>query len=67
MDVSELSGWLIEKAGPVIRYRILREIVREQDIGIVSDSLEGLFSSPMVQNWLERLQPNFGFHQNVAL
>ena len=60
--MSELSGWLIENAGPVVRYRTLREIVQERDIGVVSDSLEGLFSSPLVQKWLERLKPNLGFH-----
>jgi len=62
MDVRELSRWLFQNAGPVIRYRTLREIVQEQDIGIVSDSLKELFSSPMVQKWLERLKPNLGFH-----
>jgi hypothetical protein len=62
MDVRELSRWLLQNAGPVIRYRTLREVIQEQDIGIVSNSLKGLFSSPMVQKWLQRLKPNLGFH-----
>jgi hypothetical protein len=62
MGVDELSRWLVYNAGPVIKYRTLREIIQEQDIGTVSNSLKGLFSSPMVQKWLDRLKPNLGFH-----
>ncbi|MFW9769879.1 MAG: hypothetical protein ACFFF9_16895 [Candidatus Thorarchaeota archaeon] len=62
MGIGELSRWLVENAGPVIKYRTLREIIQEQDIGIISNSLKGLFSSPIVQKWLVRLKPNLGFH-----
>ncbi|MGY5865102.1 MAG: hypothetical protein RTV41_10915 [Candidatus Thorarchaeota archaeon] len=60
--MNELSRWLVVNAGPVIRYRTLREIIQERDIGVVSESLEGLFSSQKVQMWFERLKPNLGFH-----
>lgn len=63
MDVDELARWLVETAGPVIRFRTLLEILHEQDLGIVSDALRDLHASPIVQKWLGRLQPNLGFHQ----
>ncbi|MHA2027246.1 MAG: hypothetical protein ACW98U_15200 [Candidatus Thorarchaeota archaeon] len=62
MEVSALSKWLVENAGPVIKFRTLLEILQEQDIGIINDAMKGLYSSQMVQKWLERLKPNVGFH-----
>lgn len=57
-----LAWWLVDNAGPIIKYRTLVEILREQDIGRVSDALDGLFLSPMVKKWLDMLKPRLGFH-----
>jgi hypothetical protein len=62
MNDQELAWWLVENAGPVIRYRTLREILEVKDLELISDALDRLFASPLVQKWLERLLPRMGFH-----
>jgi hypothetical protein len=62
MKDKELAWWLVENAGPVIRYRTLREILEVRDLELISDALERLFTSSLVQKWLERLIPRMGFH-----
>ena len=62
MKDRDLAWWLVENAGPVIRYRTLREILEVQDIELIADSLERLFDSILVKMWMERLVPRMGFH-----
>ncbi|MHA2066000.1 MAG: hypothetical protein ACXABY_16635 [Candidatus Thorarchaeota archaeon] len=62
MSRSDLAWWLVDNAGPVIRFRTMVEILRETDIGIVSRALDNLFNSPIVKKWLENLTPRMGFH-----
>jgi hypothetical protein len=62
MDDNELAWWLVENAGPVIRYRTLRDILEIKDLELISNALDRLFSSKLVQNWLEQLVPRMGFH-----
>ncbi|UCE10845.1 MAG: hypothetical protein JSW61_02650 [Candidatus Thorarchaeota archaeon] len=59
---SDLPWWLLDNAGPVIRFRTMVEILGETDIGLVSKALEDLFNSPIVTKWLELLKPRMGFH-----
>ncbi|MHA2423757.1 MAG: hypothetical protein ACXAEF_03160 [Candidatus Thorarchaeota archaeon] len=62
MKNKDLAWWLVENAGPTIRYRTLREILEVRDLKLISDVLERLFDSTLVQKWLERLVPRMGFH-----
>lgn len=62
MESDDLVHWLLRNAGPIIRYRTLRDIVNEQDIGTIAQALEKIWKSPPVVEWLERLQPNFVFN-----
>ncbi|MHA1907340.1 MAG: hypothetical protein ACW98Y_08605 [Candidatus Thorarchaeota archaeon] len=62
MKDKDLAWWLVENAGPVIRYRTLREILEVHDLELISNALEQLFESKFVQKWLERLVPRMGFH-----
>jgi len=61
MKDKELAWWLVQNAGPVIRYRTLMEIIHTQSIELVSDALKRLRASPLVQKWLEQLIPRMGF------
>ncbi|MFX1369669.1 MAG: hypothetical protein ACFFAY_13825 [Promethearchaeota archaeon] len=62
MKNREIAWWLVENAGPVIRYRTLRSILEVSDIQLISDALNQLFASTLVQKWLEKLVPRMGFH-----
>ena len=62
MNDADLAWWLVENAGPVIRYRTLREILEVQDLELIASALERLFESKVVHKWLERLVPKLGFH-----
>jgi hypothetical protein len=59
---SDLEWWLLDNAGPVIRFRTMVEILRETDIGLVSNALDDLFDSQIVKKWMENLRPRMGFH-----
>jgi hypothetical protein len=53
----ELSAWLFENGGPVIRYRTATEILprtKSLDIPRLADEM---LQSPQVRLWLERLMP----------
>jgi hypothetical protein len=53
----ELSAWLFEHGGPVIRYRTATELLpqtKSLDIGRLTDEM---LQCPQVQLWLERLVP----------
>ena len=59
--MSEAIEWLLENAGPTIRFRTLVDLVNEQDVGLVSHALDEMIGSPSVQEWLSRLKPDFEF------
>ena len=63
MSSRSLALWLVDNAGPVIRYRTLVEILGEQDVWYVNNALESLYESKLVQKWLDNLLPRLGFHQ----
>ncbi|MDF1539302.1 MAG: hypothetical protein P1Q69_10420 [Candidatus Thorarchaeota archaeon] len=62
MESDDLVHWLLRNAGPIIKYRTLRDIVNEQDIGTIAYALEELLKAPPIPEWLERLQPDFEFN-----
>ncbi len=54
--IDKRVAWrLVERAGPVIRYRTLREILQVRDVEIISNSLEGLLGSSIVREGLDFL------------
>jgi len=59
MDSYSLSQWLLENAGPCIRFRTLVDIIQEQDVGLVSDALNAMLKSPEIVEWVARLIPVF--------
>ncbi len=63
MDSYELTEWLLNNGGPVIRFRTMVEIQEEQDIGKISGALDKLMDSSIIQKWLSRLVPGTGFNQ----
>jgi hypothetical protein len=50
--------WLMNNAGPVIRYRTAIELLREENE--VESMKKELLSSNLLQFWLANLNPNFG-------
>ncbi len=59
LSFGDLSQWLIDNAGPVIRFRTIVELVEEQNVEIVSKVLNDFLASKSVKTWLERLHPKF--------
>jgi hypothetical protein len=59
MNSNNLAQWLLQNAGPSIRFRTMVEILQEQDIGLVSQALDELLDSPVVVEWTGRLTPRF--------
>ncbi len=59
MRQAELVDWLVHNAGPVIRFRTMTEVLPEQDVGVVSRLLDEFLLSPILNEWLERLKPDF--------
>jgi hypothetical protein len=53
MENAEIAQWLMENAGPVIRYRLSAEY--HQDEGRGDDGLTELLTCPMVRSWIERI------------
>ena len=53
MENAEIAQWLMENAGPVIRYRLSAEY--HQDEGRGDDGLTEILTCPMVRSWLERI------------
>jgi hypothetical protein len=62
MEFDNLTQWLLHKAGPSIRYRIIDEILNEQDVSIVNKSLNEMLSDENVILWLNRLTPDFSLN-----
>ncbi|MGY5853849.1 MAG: hypothetical protein RTU92_09805 [Candidatus Thorarchaeota archaeon] len=63
MSSDELMDWLCKIAGPSIRFRVLVDILNEQDVGVVSSALDDMIQSVPVHEWIERLKPNFEFNE----
>ncbi|MFQ5831538.1 MAG: hypothetical protein ACE5H4_02450 [Candidatus Thorarchaeota archaeon] len=59
MSSNELAQWLLDHAGPVIRFRTVVELIEEQDVNKVSQALDDFLESKIVMTWLERLNPSF--------
>jgi hypothetical protein len=62
MDAVDMAQWLLRNSGPCIRYRVLADILNEQDVGVIGRALRGVLASPEVLKWLERLEPAFGIN-----
>jgi hypothetical protein len=62
MDFDDLVHWLLDNAGPSIRYRVIDELLNEQDIGIVGKALKDLMDSSNIVLWLNRLTPDFSLN-----
>jgi hypothetical protein len=62
METLDLAHWLLRNAGPCIKYRVLRDLLDEQDVGVIARALEDLLASPEVSKWLGRLEPAFGLN-----
>jgi hypothetical protein len=59
MTSKDLAQWLLDNAGPSIRFRTFVEILQEQDVGLVSNALKEMLESPEVIDWMRRLIPQF--------
>jgi len=64
---SALTEWLLENAGPVIRYRTATELLNDPTRIHLDRLRKDLLESPLVRRWLDRLVPG-GIHssQNTA-
>ena len=61
MNREAMADWLLNHAGPAIRFRVMAEGTGAvQDMGIAAKSL---LQSHLVQTWLKRLTPELGFNQ----
>jgi len=50
--------WLLENAGPIIRYRTAMELLGESNQDKVGSLRKDLLSCKLVQSWLGNLQSN---------
>ncbi|MHA2222408.1 MAG: hypothetical protein ACXAAO_10180, partial [Candidatus Thorarchaeota archaeon] len=55
--------WLLDNAGPIVRYRTIVDLVEEQDVGVVARALTDMSEAPEVIKWLGLLKPNLGFNE----
>ncbi|MFW9787835.1 MAG: hypothetical protein ACFFE2_09800 [Candidatus Thorarchaeota archaeon] len=62
MNQRDLAYWLLDNAGPVIRFRTLVDIFHEQDVGTVSRALEEMSTSPVVMKWLNLIEHSLAFN-----
>ncbi|UCH03765.1 MAG: hypothetical protein JSW05_09220, partial [Candidatus Thorarchaeota archaeon] len=59
MSSIDPAHWLLNNAGPVIRFRTMVEILEEQDVSKISQVLNDLLESVVVKTWLSKLRPPF--------
>jgi hypothetical protein len=52
----ESSNWLLKNAGPIIRYRTAKELLRESENREIESLTNGLISNRLVQLWLDYLR-----------
>lgn len=62
MNHRDLSYWLLENGGPIIRFRTLVDIFGEQDIGVVSRALKEMVESSEVVKWLDLIEQSLEFN-----
>jgi uncharacterized protein YeaO (DUF488 family) len=62
MNHRDLAYWLLDKAGPIIRFRTLVDIFEEQDVGVVSRALKKMGESPEVVKWLGFIEHSLAFN-----
>lgn len=62
MSSLDLDRWLLENGGPAIRYRTATELLAGRHDADPAALEQELLEWPMVQTWLERLEPNFAFN-----
>ncbi|MFW9843470.1 MAG: hypothetical protein ACFFEV_02725 [Candidatus Thorarchaeota archaeon] len=62
MDSIDLAHWLLHNAGPSIRFRVLVDILNEQDVGLIGRALNEMLESSEVVKWLEHLTPRLDFN-----
>ncbi len=62
MSHRDLSYWLLDNAGPIIRFRTIVDLVVEQDVGVVARALKEMGEDSEVTKWLSLLKPNLGFN-----
>ncbi|MHA1771284.1 MAG: hypothetical protein ACTSYL_06640 [Candidatus Thorarchaeota archaeon] len=55
----ESIEWLLESAGPIIRFRTTVDLLQSQDVGQVAYAIDQLHSSPVVKTWLGHLEQEF--------
>jgi hypothetical protein len=59
MISSEAIQWLLANSGPSVQFQIVVDLLQDQDMGRVSSALADLLTSPMVNDWMDRLTPGF--------
>ena len=59
MEALDLAHWLLRNSGPCIKYRVLIDILDEQDVGTVGSAIKEMLASLEVGKWLDRLRPGF--------
>ncbi|MFW9793467.1 MAG: hypothetical protein ACFFEE_04120 [Candidatus Thorarchaeota archaeon] len=58
----DLIFWLLENAGPIVRYRTIVDLVEEQDVGVVARALGDMSTDSEALKWLNLLKPKLGFN-----
>lgn len=62
MEFYDQAWWLLHNGGPSIRFRIVVDILNEQDIELVGRVLNEMLASPEVVKWFEFLTPKLDFN-----
>ena len=63
MSHRNLTYWLLDNAGPIIRFRTIVDLFEEQDVGVVARALTEMEKDPEAVKWLNLLKPNLGFNE----
>ncbi|MFX0054440.1 MAG: hypothetical protein ACFFAX_07880 [Promethearchaeota archaeon] len=59
----EAIQWLLANSGPSIRFQTVVDLLQDQDVGRVSSVLADLLASPLVSEWISRLNPGLQMKQ----
>lgn len=62
MNHRDLAYWLLDNAGPIIRFRTIVDIFEEQDVGVVSRALKKMGERPEVVKWLGFIEHSLAFN-----
>ena len=54
-----IISWLLDNAGPVVRFRTIVDLLSTQDVQLVTDALDNLLTCQVVRVWLDRLRGGF--------